>query len=64
MKKGLAPYAIEEQHHFGSGEYILHHIAPIHHGGEVYDLANIMVVSPKFHQDVLDRSFHFGGKTR
>ncbi|MGY2314996.1 hypothetical protein ACW9I6_09960 [Pseudomonas sp. SDO5522_S412] len=32
---------------------------PLYHGGGVYDMDNLMIVTPKFHLDVLDRDYHF-----
>ncbi|WP_439332259.1 HNH endonuclease signature motif containing protein [Pantoea cypripedii] len=39
--------------------YVLHHRTPIQHGGGVYDVDNILIVTPKYHLDVLDRAYHF-----
>lgn len=41
---------------------MLHHKTPIQHGGGVYDIDNIVIVSPRYHLDVLDRSRHMGTK--
>ena len=40
--------------------YVLHHKVPIHAGGGVYDLDNLIVVTPQMHQQILDTSYHFG----
>jgi len=60
MKKGLAPIAAKAQHHGEIRSFILHHRTPIHAGGGVYDLDNLLIVSPKYHQSILDPAFHFG----
>ena len=39
--------------------YILHHINPIYNGGGVYDLNNLVIVTPLMHQNILDPNFHF-----
>jgi hypothetical protein len=33
--------------------YHLHHMQPISEGGEVYELSNIVIVSPKYHFEFL-----------
>jgi hypothetical protein len=38
----------------------LHHDDPIQWGGGVFDLDNILVVTPRFHKDVLAPQYHFG----
>lgn len=60
MQKGLAPLAREAQHRGGRRTFELHHMTPIHAEGSVYDLSNIMIVTPLYHVDVLDRAYHFG----
>ena len=39
--------------------YVIHHRKPIHDGGGVYDLGNIVISTPRFHLDILDRNYHF-----
>ena len=60
MRRGLAPGVAPSQWAGGQTVYHLHHITPVHRGGEVYDLANLMVTSPLFHSQVLDAAYHFG----
>ncbi|MFI9387894.1 DUF6531 domain-containing protein [Kutzneria sp. NPDC052558] len=60
MRDGLAPHAHQSQHVGKVGYYALHHSTPIQHGGAVYDMRNIVVVTPQFHRDVLDRTYHYG----
>ncbi|MCU5087370.1 hypothetical protein OCA23_29315 [Bacillus cereus] len=62
MKKGFAPFAPASQYHGKHRVYILHHKQPIHQGGDVYDLDNLIIVSPKMHQLILDPAYHFGKK--
>jgi hypothetical protein len=59
MANGKAPFAPSSQHH-GQGRYVLHHVHPIQHGGGVYDLDNLVVVTPRYHKEILDGSYHFG----
>jgi hypothetical protein len=55
----LAPIAHSSQQVGGNVSYVLHHVLPIQHGGGVYDMSNLIVVTPRFHLDVLARDFHF-----
>lgn len=59
MKDGLAPIAHSSQQYGGIKSYILHHSKPIYDGGGVYDLSNIQIVTPKMHQEILDKAYHF-----
>ena len=61
MAAGRAPWAPKDQHAAGHVKYILHHKTPISQGGGVYDLDNIMVVTPRYHSEVLDSKYHGGG---
>ncbi|WP_419179845.1 hypothetical protein [Polycladomyces zharkentensis] len=49
-----------EQWHGGQRSYILHHRKTIHDGGDVYDLDNLIIVTPKMYQEMLDKCYHFG----
>ncbi|MFC0432267.1 DUF6531 domain-containing protein [Kutzneria buriramensis] len=60
MQNENAPIAHSSQHVGKVKSYALHHVTPIQHGGAVYDMRNIVVVTPQFHRDVLDRGYHFG----
>ncbi|WP_282703614.1 RHS repeat-associated core domain-containing protein, partial [Streptomyces sp. CC219B] len=61
MKNGNAPKVSGLQKGAnGSDTYQLHHAVPIQRGGGVYDLDNIVVVTPRYHDDVLDPSYHKG----
>ncbi len=59
MRKGLAPIAPGAQHYGKLKSYVLHHRNPIHNGVEVYNLDNLLIVSPSHHQSILDPAFHF-----
>ncbi len=62
MKKGLSPTAAKEQTVGQAKSYHLHHMTPIQRGGAVYDLNNILIVTPRYHMEVLDKKYHFGGR--
>ncbi|EKQ50971.1 RHS repeat-associated core domain-containing protein [Clostridium sp. Maddingley MBC34-26] len=55
MKNGMAPYS-------NSGKYVIHHKQPIAKGGGVYDLDNLIILSPKMHKIIIDSKYHFGKK--
>lgn len=59
MKAGNAPVAHTSQQVGGKISYELHHAKPIQHSGDVYDLDNIVVVTPRYHQEVLEPAFHY-----
>jgi hypothetical protein len=44
MSNGQPPFGPGNQ-----GQYQLHHITPLEHGGSLYDLENIAVVSSRYH---------------
>ncbi|MGW3210392.1 putative T7SS-secreted protein [Streptomyces sp. NPDC001135] len=60
MKNGKAPFVVKAQRVPGQYRYVLHHVQPIQRGGGVYDLDNIVVVTPRYHKEILDGSYHFG----
>jgi hypothetical protein len=60
MRRGAAPVAPESQQMPGMTSYQLHHIQPIRVGGSVYDMSNLMIATPRFHAEVLDRTYHYG----
>ncbi len=51
MSRGEAPFAPSALQYGGAsgGRYTLHHIRPIEHGGGVYDMDNLLIVSPRLH---------------
>jgi hypothetical protein len=55
MKNGMAPYS-------NSGKYVIHHKQPIAKGGGVYDLDNLIILSPEMHKIIIDSKYHFGKK--
>ncbi|MFY8264744.1 HNH endonuclease signature motif containing protein [Clostridium perfringens] len=59
ISKGNAPIAVEEQGLWSRSKYELHHKKPIWDGGDVYNLDNIVIVSPRYHQEILDKDYHF-----
>ncbi|HAT4365398.1 TPA: SH3 domain-containing protein [Clostridium perfringens] len=59
MSKGNAPIAVEEQWLGSRSRYELHHKKPIWDGGDVYNLDNLVIVSPRYHQEILDKDYHF-----
>ncbi|MEU9233586.1 RHS repeat domain-containing protein [Streptomyces subrutilus] len=60
MAKGQAPFVAKSQAVGGQKRYVLHHVKPIQRGGGVYDLDNIVVVTPRYHLDALARDYHMG----
>jgi hypothetical protein len=60
MRKGFAPLARSSQMHNGQFKFLLHHRLPISQGGGVYDLGNLLITSPRYHAEVLERGFHAG----
>jgi hypothetical protein len=59
MKKGNAPFADEAQWYGGRRSYELHHMTPIHDGGSVYDMSNLLISTPKYHKEVLEPGYHY-----
>ena len=60
MRRGLAPIAPQNQQYGNLRSYILHHRTPVARGGDPYDPDNILVVTPRYNQEVLSPSYHFG----
>nr|WP_133876154.1 HNH endonuclease [Actinoplanes brasiliensis] len=61
MLSGKAPFVAPIQQYRGATRNTLHHVTPISQGGGVYDLDNLVVVTPRYHADILDPEFHGGG---
>lgn len=59
MKNGFAPTPSENQWLGGRDTYEIHHKTPIHDGGEVYDMDNLVIVTPRYHKEILDPAYHF-----
>jgi hypothetical protein len=52
MAQGNAPFALPSQvtgEGFAQRVYNLHHLTPIDAGGGVYDIDNLLIVSPRYH---------------
>lgn len=62
MKKGVAPDSHPTQWAGSRKSFELHHRTPITQGGSVYDVSNILIVTPKYHLEILNKEFHFGGR--
>lgn len=60
MEKGLSPFVRNTQNLGGQKNYILHHKTPINQGGEVFDMDNLIIVTPRFHKDILAPAYHYG----
>ena len=62
MSNGNAPRVLPEQALGKRASYEIHHTQPVGvRGGSVYDLDNMLVVTPKFHVEAtLDPAYHFG----
>ncbi|WP_460418218.1 S-type pyocin domain-containing protein [Pseudomonas sp. microsymbiont 2] len=54
-KHGNAPTVGDADIHMSQLTYILHHVLPISEGGDVYDMNNIRIVTPRAHH-----SIHYG----
>lgn len=57
--KGIAPISAIEQQMGQIKSYQIHHINPIHNGGKVYDVDNLLIVTPRYHKEILDPKFHY-----
>ena len=60
MKKGYAPRVSKTQQYGKLKSYTLHHKTPIHVGGGVYNLDNIVIVTPLMHENILSPEYHRG----
>ncbi|EBS7636864.1 DUF2235 domain-containing protein [Salmonella enterica] len=49
IKRGRAPYTTSKQRVGGRGTFKIHHIDEIQYGGEVYEIDNLRVNTPKNH---------------
>lgn len=65
MRRGYAPVVEDEREHYGGlATYIIHHRRPIAAGGEVFDMSNMLIVTPSRHQDILPPNEHFRPRSR
>ena len=60
MKKGNSPFTLASQQLGGQKRYVLHHKTPIHAGGEVFNMDNLYIVTPKYHKEILSPQYHYG----
>lgn len=59
MRAGNAPFVARRQAVGARRTYELHHVTPIDQGGGVYDLDNLMITTPRFHQEALHPEYHY-----
>lgn len=55
MHKGTAPFPSKDQHHGGRQKFELHHQVEVAKGGAVFDMENILVMTPRLHIRVHQR---------
>ncbi|MEU8240978.1 LamG-like jellyroll fold domain-containing protein [Actinoplanes missouriensis] len=60
MQAGNSPFVSASQQYGGGRNYVLHHSQPIQHDGGVYDMDNLVVVTPLYHSQILSPSYHYG----
>ncbi|WP_405059209.1 hypothetical protein OG474_41690 [Kribbella sp. NBC_01505] len=61
MRNGNAPFVHKTQRYGGRERYEIHHRTPKSRGGAEFDLDNLVVVTPRYHAEVLNPSYHYGG---
>jgi RHS repeat-associated protein len=59
MSSGRAPKVSVTQSVGKNTSYALHHAQPIQHGGGVYDMDNLRIVTPRYHAEILDPTYHY-----
>ncbi|WP_280137086.1 RHS repeat-associated core domain-containing protein [Methylobacterium indicum] len=59
MSQGNAPFVTGDQAVGKAKTYVLHHRQPIWDNGAVYDSDNIAVVTPRYHQEILNPDYHY-----
>ncbi len=52
LRKGKSPYAQKAERNGENARHEIHHIEHIQHGGAVYDVDNLAVMTPKRHADI------------
>ncbi len=52
IRKGNAPFAPKNEHYGKIRKFEIHHVNEIQHGGAVYDIDNLRVVTPKNHKKI------------
>jgi RHS repeat-associated protein len=61
-RDGTAPAVSKSQELGLRDSYELHHIQPIHAGGGVYNMDNILIVTPRYHKEILSPAYHYKRK--
>jgi hypothetical protein len=51
MKMGKAPFSLPEDRNGGRIKFEIHHLVEVAQGGAVYDMDNLVVMTPKRHID-------------
>jgi len=59
MQRGLAPDAPLTQRLGGRVSYEIHHQVPISKGGASLDLSNLIIATPRYHLEALEKGYHF-----
>ncbi|MEZ2876864.1 MULTISPECIES: HNH endonuclease signature motif containing protein [Pseudomonas] len=49
LRNGKAPFAQRPEHNGENARYEIHHIENVRHGGAVYDVDNLAIMTPKRH---------------
>ncbi|WP_425593957.1 hypothetical protein [Maribacter luteus] len=44
----------------GNSSFEIHLQTPINQGGSVYDVDNLVIVTPRYHKEILDPKYHYG----
>lgn len=56
VSQGYTPYVPEEGYYYGPNEIVkkfqIHHAVAIGQGGEVYDIDNLRIVTPRLHDEI------------
>ncbi|MDE1347514.1 T6SS effector antibacterial DNase [Vibrio aestuarianus] len=52
IRKGNAPFAPKDEHYGKIRKFEIHHVNEIQHGGAVYDIDNLRVVTPRNHKKI------------
>lgn len=52
IKRGSSPFPIPTEQKGGRDRYEIHHVEEVQHGGKVYDVDNLRVMTPRRHIDI------------
>ncbi|MBC5832428.1 T6SS effector antibacterial DNase [Vibrio metschnikovii] len=52
IRKGNAPFAPKDEHYGKIRKFEIHHVNEIQHGGAVYDIDNLRLVTPRNHKKI------------